>query len=91
MALCSALRPDLQTVEVEGTAVDQAPVELRPRCPRGEQLWSGGFRASFKSFDPFAAVLADSSYAQGRRWVTRFVGYEAGGPIKAFAYCRPAT
>jgi hypothetical protein len=88
---CSRQRPGLETVEVEGVAVDQAPVELRPRCPRGEQLWSGGFVGSFDSFEPFAAIVADSSYANGRRWVSRFVGYQAGGRIKAFAYCRPGA
>jgi len=90
-ARCAARRPHLRTVKIEGVAVDQAPVELRPRCEKGEELWSGGFIAGFESLEPFAAIIADRSYADGREWVSRFVGYQAGGPVKAFAYCRPKS
>jgi hypothetical protein len=87
-ARCASRRPGLRTVKEKGVAVDQAPLELRPRCEKGQELWSGGFVARFESFDPFATVLADRSYADGRRWVSRFVGYQAGGTVKALAYCR---
>lgn len=86
-ARCAKRRPRLRTVRVKGLAVDQAPVELKPACKRGERLWSGGFEGSYGGFDPFAAVLADSSYAAGRRWVSRFVGFQAAGEVTALAYC----
>lgn len=87
-ARCAKRRPGLKTERVKGVAVDQAPLELRPRCERRNELWSGGFVADFQSFDPFALILADRSYPDGKRWVSRFVGMQAGGNVTAIAYCR---
>jgi hypothetical protein len=86
---CAKRRPRLVSYRVNGDAFDRAPVELKPSCEPGEELWSGGFKADFQSFDPFAAIIADRSYPRRKSWVSRFVGYQATGKVSAFAYCRP--
>lgn len=86
---CAKRGPGLVSYRVKGDAFDRAPVELKPSCERGEELWSGGFKADFQSFDPFAAIIADRSYPRRKSWVSRFVGYQATGKVSAFAYCRP--
>jgi hypothetical protein len=85
---CAKRRPRLRKVRATGVAVDQAPLVLAPRCGPGQELWSGGFVADFQSFDPFALILADRSYPDGKRWVSRFVGMQTGGEVTALAYCR---
>ncbi len=87
---CADRRPRLVTHRLDGEAFDRAPVELKPRCEEGEELWSGGFVADFQRFDPFAVIVADRSYPQRSGWVSRFVGYQTRGEVTAFAYCRPA-
>ena len=88
VARCASRRPRLRAVRSSGTAVDQAPLFLAAKCGPREELWSGGFVADFQSFDPFAAIIADRSFANGRRWVGRFVGFQAGGKVSVIAYCR---
>lgn len=88
-ARCAKRRPRLKTIKLSGAAVDQAAVTLKPRCDPGTELWSGGFEAGLQSFEPFAAIIADRSYADGRAWVSRFVGYQARGEVSAWAYCAP--
>ena len=86
---CADRKPQLRTAKSKGVAVDQAPVELGASCEQGEELWSGGFVARFQSFDPFAVIVADRSYADGTALgepVRRLPGRRRGDAI---AYCRP--